>query len=271
MKKIIFAMSAVSIIALSLLSSSDGVAEVQNQDRTGAPGSAQSCIQCHNQPGAMTAESSMTITNIIGDEVLTYIAGDTYEVSFNVTSNTAVGYGFQATSVLTDGSNAGEFTNPGTSVQIESVASRHIVEQSTPSSTGIFTTTWIAPETGSGEVSFYMSGLAANLQSQTFGDAYHGTSLSITENTSGIEELNRLIDQPIVSSNGISMNAVVNGIVSLYDLNGRLNYTTSLIANEHLTIDASEICNGIQIIRFVPQDQFSFTFTPQSWRVVVQK
>jgi hypothetical protein len=116
-----------------------------------------------------------------------------------------------------------------------------------------------------------MSGLAANLQSQTFGDAYHGTSLSITENTSGIEELNRLMDQPIVSSNGISMNAVVNGIVSLYDLNGRLNYTTSLIANEHLTIDASEICNGIQIIRFVPQDQFSFTFTPQSWRVVVQK
>jgi hypothetical protein len=267
MKKIIFAMSAVSIIALSLLSSSDGVAEVQNQDRTGAPGSAQSCIQCHNHPGAMTAASSMTITNIIGDEVSTYIAGDTYEVSFNVTSNTAVGYGFQATSVFPNGSNAGEFTNPGTSVQIQSVESRHIVEHSTPNSTGIFTTTWIAPETGSGDVGFYMSGLAANLQSQTFGDAYHGMSLSLTENTNGIEELYRLMDQPIVSSNGISM----NGIVSLYDLNGRLNYTTSLIANEYLTIDASEICNGIQIIRFVPQDQFSSTFTPQSWRVVVQK
>ena len=271
MKNTIFAMSAVSLLALILLSSSDGVAEVQNQDRTGAPGSAQSCIQCHNQPGSMTATSSMTITNIIGDEVLTYLAGETYEVSFNVTSNTAVGYGFQATSIFPDGSNAGEFTNPGTSVQIESVESRHIVEQSTPNSTGIFTTTWIAPETGSGDVDFYMSGLASNLQNQTFGDAYHGISLSLTENTNNIEELHRVMDQPTVSSNGISMTAVVNGMVSIYDLNGRLNYTTSVTANEYLTIDNSEIGNGIQIVQFVPQDQFSSTFTPQSWRVVVPK
>jgi hypothetical protein len=263
-------MSAVSLLALILLSFSDGVAAVQNLDRTGAPGSAQSCIQCHNQPGAMTAASSITITNIIGDEVSTYIAGDMYEVSFNVTSNTAVGYGFQATSVLSDGSNAGEFTNPGTSVHLQLVASRHIVEHSTPNSTGIFTATWTAPETGSGDVGFYMSGLAANLQNQTFGDAYHGMSLSLTENTNNIEEIHWLMDQPTVSSHGISMNAVVNGMVSVYDLSGRLNYTTSVTANEYLTIDASEIGNGIQILQFVPQDQFSSTFTPQSWRVAVQ-
>lgn len=264
-------MFALSLLALILLSSSDGVAEVQNQDRTGAPGSAQSCIQCHSPSGSMTATSSISITNLIGDEVSTYIAGDTYEVSFNVTSNTAVGYGFQATSVLADGSNAGEFTNPGTSVHLQSVASRHIVEHSTPNSTGIFTANWTAPETGSGDVGFYMSGLAANLQSQNFGDAYHGMSLSITENTNGVEELYWGMEQPTVSSNGISMNAVVNGMVSIYDLNGRLNYTTSVTANEYLTIDASEIGNGIQIVQFVPQDQFSSTFTPQSWRVAVQK
>ena len=69
MKNTIFAMSAVSLLALILLSSSDGVAEVQNQDRTGAPGSAQTCIQCHSQPGSMTATSSISITNLIGDEV----------------------------------------------------------------------------------------------------------------------------------------------------------------------------------------------------------
>ena len=79
------------------------------------------------------------------------------------------------------------------------------------------------------------------------------------------------MDQPTVSSNGISMTAVVNGMVSIYDLNGRLNYTTCVTANEYLTIDNSEIGNGIQIVQFVPQDQFSSTFTPQSWRVAVQK
>ena len=271
MKKPFFVLSAALIITASMLSSSNGVAEVQNQDRTGAPGSAQSCIQCHNQPGTMTAASSISITNINGEEVSTYVAENTYEVSFNVTSNTAVGYGFQATSVHSDGLNAGEFTNPGTSVQLASVNSRHIVEQSSPSSTGIFTVTWIAPETGSGEVGFYMSGLAANLQTQQMGDAYNGTSLSLTENTIGIDEIDRLMDQPIVTTHGISMNAPVNGTIAIYDLNGRLNHTTSVIAHESLTIEASHLGNGIQIIRFVPQDRFSSNFTPQSWRVVIPK
>lgn len=271
MKKIIFTFFAVSLITFGLISSSDGVAQVQNQDRTGAPGSTQSCIQCHSQPGSMTAESSMYLTDNNGDEVSTYIAGDTYEVSFNVTSNAAVGYGFQATSVLSDGSNAGEFSNPGTSVQLQSVETRHIVEHSSPSSTGIFTATWIAPETGSGNVGFYMFGLAANLQSQSVGDASHGASLFLSENTNGIDELSRLMDQPVVTSQGIYITAVENGTVSIYDLNGRLNHTVLANANESLTINTSKIGNGIHIIRFVPQDQFLSTFTPQSWRVVIQK
>ena len=36
-------------------------------------------------------------------------------------------------------------------------------------------------------------------------------------------------------------------------------------------VEASDLGNGIQIIRFVPQDRFSSNFTPQSWRVVIPK
>ncbi len=271
MKNTILAFSTTTFIALGLLSSSNGVAEIQNQDRTGAPGSAQSCVQCHNQPGSMTAESSIFVADSNGNEVAAYLAGETYEVSFNITSNSAVGYGFQATSVLSNGSNAGEFTNPGTSVQLQSVAARHIVEQSSPSPTGIFTANWTAPGTGSGDVDFYMAGLAANLQSQTFGDAYDGTTLSLTEDTNGIDEHNNLMDQPKVTSQGIDMHTLTQGTIFIYDVNGRLNFTTLANANESVTINSNKIGNGIQIIRFVPQDQFSSNFTPQSWRVLVQK
>ena len=271
MKKTILLLSAATCLYLGLLSSSNGVAEAQNQDRTGAPGSSQSCVLCHSTPGNMTAESSILITDINGLEVTSYIAGTMYDVSFNVTSNTGVGYGFQATSVLSSGANAGEFTNPGSSVQLQSVNSRHIVEHSTPNSTGIFTTNWTAPETGSGDVGFYLAGLAANLQSQAIGDAFHGTAISLTEQTDGIEEFDLLMDQPIVSSYGVLLNSPVNGTISIYDLSGRLNHTTNIVADESITIPASEIGNGIQIINFVPETDFSSNFTPQSWRVVVPK
>jgi hypothetical protein len=45
---------------------------------------------------------------------------------------------------------------------------------------GIFEATWTAPTTGSGEVTFYGSGIAAN-GSGTSGDQYAGTTFTISE------------------------------------------------------------------------------------------
>ncbi|PCJ80223.1 MAG: hypothetical protein COA49_09590 [Bacteroidetes bacterium] len=266
--KIAIALSVVTISTLGLLSSSNGVAEVQNQDRTGAPGSAQACTLCHQAGSTLNASNSITVTGADGLVADHWIAGETYEVSFVVTGTGAAGYGFQATSVLADGSNAGSFTNPGASTQLESVGSRHIVEHSSPSSTGIFTATWTAPPEGSGDVGFFMAGIAANLQDGNNGDSHDETAISLPELNLAVSDLVAM-NQPIISSNGVTLKANVNGTLSIYDLSGRVSFSSEVSSQETIQVDAGELGRGIQIIRFNPKTGSKSNYTPQTWKIVI--
>jgi len=190
-------------------------------------------------------------------------------VNFVVSGNGAAGFGFQATSILTDGSNAGEFSNPGDAVQIEAVGDRHIVEHSTPNTTGIFTATWNAPDVGSGDVGFFMSGLAANLQNQNWGDGHDETALALYESSSiGIEE-NAIMEQPVATSNGVILNPKVDGTIAIFDISGRQNFTRAVFSNETINVETSQISRGLQIIHFTPHNQSNYKFAPQTWKVVI--
>ncbi|MAU76877.1 MAG: hypothetical protein CL831_08410 [Crocinitomicaceae bacterium] len=265
---LIISFFCVTIFSIGLMSSSNGVAEAQNQDRTGAPGSSESCVLCH-APSSITASTSISVFNTNGEEITAYIPGENYEVNFIVSGNGAAGFGFQATSILTDGSNAGEFSNPGDAVQLESVGDRHIVEHSTTNTTGIFTTTWIAPEVGSGDVGFFMSGLAANLQNQNWGDGHHETALALTESSIiGIDDI-VIMAQPVATSNGIILNPKVDGTIAIFDISGRQNFIREVFSNETINVEISQISRGLQIIHFTPQNQSNETFAPQTWKVVI--
>jgi len=268
--KLIIAIFCAIIFSIGLMSSSIGVAEVQNQDRTGAPGSAQACTLCHQEYGStLNASNTISVFNTNGDEVTAYIPGETYEVNFIVSGNGAAGFGFQATSILTDWSNAGEFSNPGNAVQLEAVDDRHLVEHSTPSTTGIFTATWTAPDVGSGDVGFFMAGIAADLDGWNHGDSHDETALSLTEVSSdGIEEY-AIMAHPLVTSYGVTLNPMVDGTISIYDISGRQNFTIEVSSNETINVELSQLSRGIQIINFTPRNQSSSKFAPQTWRVVI--
>ena len=266
---LVIAIFCATIFSIGLISSSSGVAEVQNQDRTGAPGSAQACTLCHETGSTLNASNSIYVFNTNGDEVEAYIPGETYDVSFIVSGDNAAGYGFQATSILSDGSNAGEFSNPGDAVQLEVVEDRHIVEHSTTSTTGIFTATWTAPELGSGDVGFFMAGIAANLQDGNFGDSHDETALSLSEgNNDGIEEY-AIMAHPIVTSYGVTLNPKTDGTISIYDISGRQSFTREVYSNETINVESSQLSRGIQIINFTPRNQRRSKFAPQTWRVVI--
>jgi hypothetical protein len=266
---LIIALFCATIFSIGLMSSSSGVAEVQNQDRTGAPGSAQACTLCHESGSTLNASNTISVFNTNGDEVTAYIPGETYEVNFIVSGNGAAGFGFQATSILSDGSNAGEFSNPGNAVQLEAVGARHIVEQSTPSTTGIFTATWTAPDVGSGDVGFFMAGIAANLQDGNNGDSHDETALSLSEGSSDAIEEYAIMAQPLVTSYGVTLNPKVDGTISIYDISGRQNFTREVSSNETINVESSQMSRGIQIINFTPRNQSSSKFAPQTWRVVI--
>ena len=172
-------LSAAAVMAFALMSSSSGVAEIQNQNRTGELGAGTTCNLCH---GGGNYNASVNITVLdpnSGQAVAEYLPGEQYvlEVAINGTSPR---FGMQATAVDAMGGNAGTFTNPSPNTQLEAVGARHIFEHNSSSTTNTFTVDWTAPATG-GDVTIYASGLAAGGSTSSSGDQYAGATLMIPE------------------------------------------------------------------------------------------
>lgn len=176
-------------LAFSLMSHHNGVAEQQNKDRTGAPGSQQVCTACHSN-GSYTVSPSIAVYTSEGsqDPVTTFQPNTEYYVVFTVgASGAPAGYGFQATAVFANGDNAGTFIDCTPNAQLEDVNGRHIVEHndlSTDNSFGLF---WGSPAGGEGDVTFYASMLAANGAYGNSGDSFGGTSLTLNEAVTDIQ------------------------------------------------------------------------------------
>ena len=162
MKQSTLLVFAVSAALLGLMASSQGVAEAQNRDRTGAPGSDPICTSCHS--GYATASASFEVVDAATQEAATaYTPGQEYLVRMVFTGGNATSvYGMQSTVVLSDGSNAGTFSAPSGNAQLEEVDGRHIVEHNAASASNVFEVTWTAPAAGSGNADFYMSALECN-------------------------------------------------------------------------------------------------------------
>ena len=71
------------IAVLSLMSHHNGVAEEQNKDRTGAPGSSQPCTHCHSPAGNVNTTSTINVYDADGVAVSEYIPGTNYETFRN--------------------------------------------------------------------------------------------------------------------------------------------------------------------------------------------
>jgi hypothetical protein len=169
--------------ALLLTSHHNGVAEQQNKDRTGAPGSDPVCTACHNGSNFAPTSSIALLDPATGEAVSAYVPGAEYVLKFTVAagSGSPGGYAFQATSLLADLSNGGSFAAPSANAQLESVGTRHIVEHNDLSDVPEFTVVWTAPEAGSGPVSVYMSGMAANGNGANSGDGFDGAQAVFAE------------------------------------------------------------------------------------------
>jgi hypothetical protein len=229
MKNLKKSIAFIAIIAAVpfLMGSENGVAEDQNKDRTGAPGSSSPCSQnnCHDD-GQFNPTLSIQVLEM-GTElsVSSYIPEVTYEMRFTVTAGTGTPecYGFQATALLQDNANAGTFSNPGNLVQLESVSGRHIVEHSEPNPNNTFMVDWEAPQAGSGAVTIYASSIACNLSDTDGGDGYDGHQITIEELSTDIENHDSSAEITLHrSSNGVIECSVEEpGTISVFDMQGK--------------------------------------------------
>ena len=250
-------MNRISIIALSvfafvgLMASSGGVAEQQNQDRTGAPGSNSPCSACHNADGTNASSSWQIVDPTTNQSVTTYLAGQEYLVRMVVESTNASRYGAQGTVVFADGSNAGTFSSPAGNVQLEDVNGRHIFEQNALSNSNVFEVTWTAPAVGSGDAKFYMSGLACDGDGGTVGDAYDGANLILSEEgTTTLDNLEAHLSTPICHDGQWNWTAPVAGQLLVADLAGRVLSNQSVVMHQRLEWEAPHV----HLALFVSED-----------------
>lgn len=239
---------ALSVLALGcmglFISAEDGVAEGQNKDRTGAPGSSATCgtSNCHDdnmfQPNIMVQVFD-TQTSL---EITEYAPNTTYLFSVTVSSNGGAVHGMQATALLnSDNSNAGSFSLPGPFTQLESVGDRHFIEHSDPNPNNEFVGFWTSPAQGSGTVDIYAAGISGNGNGGSSGDGFAGAiTLSLTESAVSVEE-ESLNFAAYVVDQVANFTTNMPGELRIYDLSGKLlqlervQAGTSSISLSHLS------------------------------------
>jgi len=264
MKKLYFL--TLIIAAYALMAASNGVAEVQNKDRSGSPDGDNVCSQCHSS-GSFSPSIGMVATDPNSLPVTTYNPGETYLLSFAVTAadGSPAEYGFQATALDANNNNSGEFLNPGASVQLgtvnnDNVTDRKVAEHSTPSAVGVFQVEWTAPSVDEnvGDVTFYYSGVAANASNNTSGDGYAGGSMVLTPNVNSVDE-NLFKDEFKLANSSESVSLLSNLEnsnleIKVYDLQGRAILEV-LEPSFPLTIQKSDLASGINLLNITSENE----------------
>lgn len=165
------------LAALILLAGyGSGPASTISNHFIGAPGgNGTTCGSCHGTPGSfgvISAEINVFNTGTT-TPASSYVAGTTYDVQVEIKHpiGNPVGYGFQLVSFDASGSQAGSFVNPPAGIAIIPLATGVDVAEHTSFNTSpFFTVQWVAPNTSTGDVSFYAGGVAVNGNGLNSGD-----------------------------------------------------------------------------------------------------
>ena len=199
----------------------------------------------------------MTEKDTSGSTVTQYIPGDTLEVEVNVntTTGTPARYGFQIVSLDSNNNALNDWTVPVSNGKIVAInrTGRTYAEHNGPSTTSSFTTKWVAPVSGTGPVTFYAGGVAANNNRGTSGDGGNTTSLTLSENlTTNIPESQDLsstevFPNPVPTTLHLEFDQTPEDIidVELFDLNGRLVMATSMPHQQNFQLQVNKFDRGV--------------------------
>ena len=216
---------------------------------TGAPGEG-TCANsgCHVDAAVNSGAVANihTIKDINGNDVTSYMPGETYTISISVTDLNSSKFGFQVTSLDVADEFIGELL-------IIDVARTQLQDYSDPSSLnreyvthtfngnsqvsagmGSWQFNWVAPSVGSGDITFYYTTNATNSNAANTGDVLYLSDFVLTENSSPSS-----IDDGKHSDLGLE--------VSYNENSGSIKLAYSLIESADVMLKITDI-NGKQVV-----------------------
>ena len=259
MKKYIYSFILVTAGA-ALMSNSIGRGSASGQGATGAPGDGLTCASsnCHGSTGPFAAEMEIVLMKD-GEEVTSYLPGETYSmaIAVNAASGAPTRYGFQMTAVVDgDNSGAGTFSDVSSNAKELTLNSRTYLEHDGPSNSAEFMATWTAPAEGSGNVTVFAAGIAANGNGGTSGDSGAIGSMTFEEgDLSSIKVLtaDEMSFSPNPAIDFIKVDTKLNQsmVYNVVSINGA-KVASGIIQNN--SIDISILTNGLYIVTVSGED-----------------
>jgi hypothetical protein len=228
-------------------------------------GGNRNCTFCHTgNPAAF--EAGWITSNIPAGG---YIPGETYTITATAVGTSISKFGFQISPQSTSGEFRGTILNTGTQTQIS--GNQRYIHQTLSGTVGSGTKTWtfdwIAPEAGSGSVTFFGAFNLTNSGNNSSGDLIKLSTLAVDKDITADIQSNYVINElkvfPNPSSHYLSIhsNTLLQQIkYNIIDMSGTIVYTGELLSSQTI-VDISVLSAGIyffhipkaneEIVRFI--------------------
>ena len=254
MKKLYY-ISALIIMSILLMSNRGGrgSAAGPNGAVTGAPGeNGGSCGQggCHSA-GNFNPSVDLFLIDQDGIAVEKYVPGESYTVSLKI-NHTGLpdGYGFQMVCLEDTGeTTTGSFNNLPQNINIIPILDRDYVEQSNILPVDSIPLPWIAPEAGTGDITFYAIANVVNGAQGPGGDGVNNGSFSFEEAVgSSVDQLENsrfeIYPNPVSDILTITGPATKDTQIEILDL-----YGNRVHVGESTSIDVSHLSAGTYFVK----------------------
>ena len=264
------------ILSLATMANKNGRAASQGKGNTGAPGdelntngTPKTCVNCHNA-GPITATMGITLLELDGDTVTTYLPNTDYILRVNMdgVGTSLQGYGFQMIGLRnsnnTDVKGMSDFGGvSANNYKISTIQNgRTYAEHSNTSAKDTFNVRWKSPVAGTGAITFYASGNAVNGNNGTGGDGAATATLVLTEGQASSTDEMELgaptqvqISPNPVHDEGVlrfKLNQAGNQEVQVFDLMGKSVWSTQQwmsSGEQQIRIPMGQYSPGLYFIR----------------------
>ena len=211
---------------------SGGPGTVAALEVTGAPGSVGDVGTCGNSgchtSGSFEPTLELKVDNGDYMPLSMYTPGESYffTIDFTAGSGTIAATGFQAVALDDSDANVGTWSNIPSAVQISNMSNRNYIEHNAPTNETQWEAEWTAPAEGAGDITFYVAGIASNLNGNNQGDGVASSTITISEilpsSTSKIDSDFATINvapNPIVDITNLSIVSKTSGLFQINIIN----------------------------------------------------